>query len=182
MTRARISLATITLLAVVVLGPPGPAFAGEASTHTTPMLVQDPARSHSDLTKKWIPPLGYPLTVSGKYRAPLHPYGAGHRGIDLPGRPGKSVLAPAAGTVAFVGTVVDRGVLTIRVDEHTVYSVEPVTSALAHEAAVPTGAILGAMATGGHCADECVHLGVRVDGVYVNPMRYFLTRPRLLPW
>jgi hypothetical protein len=29
---------------------------------------------------------------------------------------------------------------------------------------------------------ECIHLGVRVDGDYVNPLRYFLGRPRLVPW
>ena len=34
--------------------------------------------------------------------------------------PGAEVLAPASGTVSFAGTVVDRPVLSIRVDERTV--------------------------------------------------------------
>jgi murein DD-endopeptidase MepM/ murein hydrolase activator NlpD len=35
---------------------------------------------------------------------------------------------------------------------------------------VARGAPIGSVGTGGHCADGCVHFGVRVDGVYVNPM------------
>src|ERR1700743_3357939 len=41
---------------------------------------------------------------------PAHPYAGGqHRGIDLAGDPGASVLAPAAGTVTYAGTVPSSG-------------------------------------------------------------------------
>ena len=41
---------------------------------------------------------------------PAHPYAAGqHRGIDIGGDPGSSVLAPAAGTVTFAGSVPSSG-------------------------------------------------------------------------
>lgn len=129
----------------------------------------------------WVPPLGGPLEVSGPYRAPPHRYGSGHRGIDLTARPGDVLVAPAAGTVSYAGTVVDRGVLSIRVDERTVYTLEPVSSPLVVGDAVAAGAVIGEAASGGHCLAECVHLGVRVDGEYVNPLRYLLRRPVLLP-
>jgi murein DD-endopeptidase MepM/ murein hydrolase activator NlpD len=129
----------------------------------------------------WVPPIGGPLEVSGPYRAPPHRYGSGHRGIDLAARPGEAVIAPAAGTVSFSGAVVDRGVLSIRVDDRTVDTLEPVRSALSVGEAVASGAVVGEAASGGHCLAECVHLGVRVEGEYVNPLRYLLQRPVLLP-
>ncbi len=136
---------------------------------------------------RWIPPLHAPFRVTGPYRPPPHPYGSGHRGIDLPTTTGAVVVAPAAGTVTFAGAVAGREVISIRVDAHTVVSIEPVSSGLAAGDAVPAAAPLGTVGTGGHCIGaagsvECIHLGVRVDGDYVNPLRYFLGRPRLVPW
>lgn len=130
----------------------------------------------------WLPPFGAPLIVTGPYRPPPTPYTAGHRGADIPAAPGTVLAAPAAGTIEFVGVVVDRGTLTVRVDADTVYSWEPVESALGAGEAVVAGAPLGTVTSGGHCADECVHLGVRVQGEYVSPLRYLLGRPVLLPW
>ena len=41
---------------------------------------------------------------------PAHPYAAGqHRGIDIAGAAGATVLAPATGTVTFAGTVPSSG-------------------------------------------------------------------------
>ncbi|QIM18662.1 M23 family metallopeptidase [Leucobacter coleopterorum] len=130
----------------------------------------------------WVPPIGSHLTVLGPYLEPPTPYTSGHRGIDLPAGPGLSVRAPASGTVTFVGSVVDRGVLSVRVDEHTVLSFEPIRSDLREGDAVSAGQLLGTVSSGGHCFDECLHLGVRVEGDYVNPLRYFRGRPKLRPW
>ena len=134
----------------------------------------------------WLPPLGPPLRVSEPYRPPPSPYGAGHRGIDLPAEAGQKVRSPAAGTVSFVGKVVDREVISVRVDARTVYSLEPVdqdeAGGLSTGDAVGRGDALGTVGEGGHCDGGCVHLGVRVDDTYVNPMRYFLGKPVLLPW
>jgi murein DD-endopeptidase MepM/ murein hydrolase activator NlpD len=127
------------------------------------------------------PPLGS-LEVTGPYSAPPHRYGSGHRGIDLAATAGMAVVAPASGTVSFAGAVVDRPVVSVRVDERTVYSLEPVSSGLAAGDPVAAGAVLGEVAGGGHCLQECVHLGVRVGGEYVNPLRYLRGRPVLLPW
>ncbi len=138
----------------------------------------------------WFPPLGVPLHVSAPYSLPEGRYRAGHRGIDLPvgagGGAGEEVRSPAAGTVSFVGTVADRPVLSIRVDERTVFSLEPVESELRVGDAVGQGLIVGTIpdsdGAGGHCAAACLHLGVRVDGAYVNPLRFLRPRPVLLPW
>ena len=131
---------------------------------------------------RWLPPLAGTFTVSGAFRAPDTPYTSGHRGVDLPAVPGELVSAPAAGTVTFAGVVVDRPVISVRVDSATVYSLEPVASTVAAGSPVIAGSQIGEVARGAHCAAECVHLGVRVDDEYVSPMRFLLGRPELVPW
>lgn len=131
---------------------------------------------------RWLPPLGVSLDVIAPFRAPVDRYAAGHRGFDLAAVPGAAVAAPASGTVTFAGRVVDRDVVSVRVDAATVVSVEPVTSALSQGDTVAAGDRLGEVSRGGHCDGTCVHLGVRVDDWYVNPMRFFRDKPVLLPW
>lgn len=92
------------------------------------------------------------------------------------------VLAPAGGTVSYAGVVVDRGVLSIRIDARTVLSMEPVDASVRAGELVQKGEEVGVVAGGAHCDDHCLHLGVRVDGEYVNPMRFLVERPVLLPW
>ena len=48
--------------------------------------------------------------------------------------------------------------------------------------AVARGQPVGIVAEGGHCDGGCLHLGTRVDGAYVNPMRFLRPRPELEPW
>ncbi|MFD5599808.1 M23 family metallopeptidase [Leucobacter sp. NPDC058333] len=131
---------------------------------------------------RWVPPVAVPFEVIEPFRAPEHAYGPGHRGVDLAARAGTEVRAPVGGTVTFAGTVVDRPVISVRVDETTVYSMEPVSSMLSAGDTVNIGAPIGTLSGAGHCGGRCVHLGVRVSDEYVNPLRYFFTRPVLLPW
>lgn len=104
------------------------------------------------------------------YRAPATRYGAGHRGIDLSAAVGSPVSAPAAGVVAFAGAVADRPVLTIDHGAGLVSTLEPVRSELSVGAVVRAGVTVGVVATGGHAAPDTVHLGVRRDGAYINPL------------
>lgn len=164
---ARITAPLLALLLAPLLALPGEAAVAPAA--------RDPA-------PRWSPPLVRPLEVSGPFRAPEHEYGPGHRGIDMPASPGEAIVAPASGTVSFAGRVADRELVSIRVDARTILSLEPVTSGLVRGDAVDQGSPLGTVSSGGHCAAGCVHLGVRVDGAYVNPLRFYLERPVLLPW
>lgn len=147
----------------------------------SPVGAERSARSHP-YVDRWLSPLPGPLNVVGPFRAPETPYTSGHRGIDLPAHPGAGVRAPAGGEVVFAGAVADRSVVSVRVDATTVYALEPVTAAPPAGTAVRAGDAIGLAAAGGHCADECVHLGVRVDERYVSPLRFLLGRPELLPW
>lgn len=130
----------------------------------------------------WRLPLGSPLRISAPYDLANGPFQAGHRGIDMPTATAAQVTSPTNGVVSFAGTVVDRPVLSIQVDEHTIASFEPITSTLEVGDVVARGDPLGTVSTGGHCRSECLHLGVRVNGAYVNPIRFLVGRAVLVPW
>jgi murein DD-endopeptidase MepM/ murein hydrolase activator NlpD len=95
---------------------------------------------------------------------------------------GAPIVAPAAGTVSFVGVVVDRPVITIDHGNGLRSSFEPVDSALTAGSAVAPGDVLGRVRAG-HCgpAPPCLHWGVRRGEEYVNPLAFVMDlRPSVL--
>jgi len=117
------------------------------------------------------------------YEAPAHAYGPGHRGVDLRPVGDDVLLAPAAGVIAFSGTVVDRGVVTIDHGDGLVTTLEPVRDAAAVGTVVAAGDVVARLGSGGHAPTGTVHFGVRRDGEYINPVTLLDTVPRavLLP-
>lgn len=138
--------------------------------------------TEADDAARWQWPVS-PALIVGRFRAPANPYAAGHRGIDLRTHPGQQVVAPAAGVVRFVGTVVDRPVLSLQLDSGLIVTLEPVETQVTAGEAFGRGQAVGTVGHGGHCADHCLHIGVVLDERYLSPMRYFgaLERSRLLP-
>ncbi len=121
---------------------------------------------------------GWPWPVVGPVLAPFappdSPYGPGHRGIDIGTPVGTPVLAPAPGVVRFAGQV--GGHLYASVDHGggLVSTYSWVSSLLVREGeAVATGTPL-AMSGAGHPGSPLPHLhfGVKLDGVYVDPLDY----------
>lgn len=166
MSRLSSTLRVLSLLLAILISP---------SAHPGA-----PAETHTDA--RWLPPVGTAVNPTARFDLSNGPYGAGHRGIDLPAAAGDRVRAPTGGTVTFSGMVVDREVLTLRVDARTLISMEPMRSEVEVGDNVTAGMVIGEVTQGGHCGRECLHLGVRVDGQYVNPLRYFRSKPVLLPW
>ena len=129
---------------------------------------------------------GWPLeprpAVVRVFAPGAQPWLSGHRGVDLAARTGDPVRSPAAGTVSFLGWVVDRNVLTILHPDGVRSSFEPVDSAMTVGAAVTAGQVIGTVAAGPHCTPvECLHWGVRVGDDYVNPLQFVLDlRPSVL--
>jgi murein DD-endopeptidase MepM/ murein hydrolase activator NlpD len=84
--------------------------------------------------------------------------------------------------VSFVGTVVDRPVITIDHGNGLRSSFEPVASSLRTGSAVAEGGVLGQVQAG-HCgpAPPCLHWGVRRGEDYVNPLAFVMDlRPSVL--
>lgn len=138
------------------------------------------ANTEATGSSKWCEPLGAPLHVSRLFTPPAHKYAAGHRGVDL-ANGAQHVYAPAAGTVTFVGLVVDRPLISVEVDDSLVYTLEPVRSDLQIGDQVSRCQLLGTLLEHGHTGPGTVHLGVRINGEYVNPLRFYRSPPRLLP-
>lgn len=130
----------------------------------------------------WVWPVAPPRIV-GPYVQPAHTYAPGHRGIDLAAAIGAAVRAPARGVVAFVGRVVDRGIVTIDHGDGFVTTFEPVVPVVDAGDPVIAGQVVAVVDVGGHTSPGAVHFGVRQDGAYINPMLLLGGIPRaiLLP-
>ncbi|NLB46763.1 MAG: M23 family metallopeptidase [Microbacteriaceae bacterium] len=164
----RVILGSLVALTLSLGSPSGPSFSS----------AERPAPS----SERWLPPIATPLAPVRHFDLPGGPYQAGHRGIDVPATHGQLVRAPSDGVVSFVGMVVDRPLISLRTAPDTVVTLEPVESTLLVGETVRRGATLGTVAEGGHCESRCLHLGVRVNDSYVNPLRFFWAKPVLLPW
>jgi murein DD-endopeptidase MepM/ murein hydrolase activator NlpD len=119
------------------------------------------------------------------FRAPSHPYGPGHRGVDLGGAPDGPVLAARDGTVVFAGPVGGRDLVSVLHDDGLRTTYEPVLPVVETGAVIRAGEVIGLLRPGhAGCAGQvCLHWGVRRDrNEYLDPL--VLLRPprvRLLP-
>ena len=116
-------------------------------------------------------------------------YAAGqHRGIDVGGEEGSPVRAPAAGTVAFAGSLPThgRGVTILTSDGYAVTLVHLGSITVAKGDSVDEGAPVGTMGFSGEAehAVPSVHLGIRLAAQaegYVDPIGLLPTRPAASP-
>lgn len=133
---------------------------------------------------QWQWPLaGQPIVVRG-FDPPTTPYGAGHRGVDLAGRPGVPVLAAGAGTVGYAGLLAGRGVVTVLHAGGLRTTYEPLVVAVRPGDRVAAGARLGRLAAGhaGCREPACLHWGLLRGETYLDPLSLLgIGRVRLLP-
>lgn len=128
-----------------------------------PLAVTAPASA-----SPWQWPLG-DQRIDRPFDPPESDYGAGHRGVDLPGRIGQTVRSVAAGRVTFAGRV--AGVWTITVshgaERSTYQPVSPVVRVGdAVSAGQPIGRLLGAHPS---CRRTCLNLGRLRGEEYLDP-------------
>lgn len=131
----------------------------------------------SDAASRWTWPLVGEV-VHG-FARPANEWAAGHRGIDIQALPGSEVRAPVAGLVTFVGPVAGRGVLVLRTLEDEDLTLEPVEPAVLLGDVVNAGDIVGFLRSG-HRGGTSLHLGIRVNGEYVDPAPYLPLQPRIV--
>ncbi len=174
---AAAAAAAATAAALLVLHSPGPAAAGPPARALAPV-----ASSVADPVGVW--PLDPEPAVLDAFDPPADPWGAGHRGVDLLGRPGQPVRSALAGTVSFAGMLAGRGVVVV---DHgpTRTTYQPVSASARVGEEVAAGAVLGALeAAGSHCAPRsCLHWGwIEGASTYLDPLRLVGAGPiRLLP-
>jgi murein DD-endopeptidase MepM/ murein hydrolase activator NlpD len=122
--------------------------------------------------------------VVATFDPPSTPWGSGHRGVDLLGRPGETVRAAAAGSIVFAARLAGRGVVVV--DHGSVRTTyEPVTATVHVGEAVTEGQPIGRLeAAPSHCFPRsCLHWGMLRGQAYLDPLTMVGAGPvRLLPW
>ncbi|MFF2316766.1 M23 family metallopeptidase [Arthrobacter sp. NPDC058097] len=185
-------MAAVLLLTTAAPAPsaiPAPSVAAAPSAAPAPfapasfaLAAVSPSRAGTPAPAGWHWPLAPRPAVLRPFDPPDKPWLSGHRGVDLgSASDGGPVTAPEAGTISFVGVVVDRPVITIDHGNGLRSSFEPVRSKLKKGASVAKGAVVGTLLAG-HCGrSPCVHWGVRRGGEYLNPLSFILDlRPSVL--
>jgi murein DD-endopeptidase MepM/ murein hydrolase activator NlpD len=126
-----------------------------------------------------VPALWMPLrgAVVRGFDARAGPYGPGHRGIDIAASEGAIARAPAAGKVAFAGPVAGTTWVSVLVAPGVRVTLGPLLDPTA-ATRVRLREPLGRVGPGHHVGGATLHLSVRVDGVYVDPLAYLVDRPR----
>ncbi|MDX6426652.1 MAG: lipoprotein NlpD, partial [Gaiellaceae bacterium] len=115
---------------------------------------------------------------------PAHPYAAGqHRGIAIGGDPGTTVLAPAAGTVTFAGSVPSSGksVTITTADGYAVTLTHLGSLTVVRGATMAEGDGVGTIGATGDAEipQPYVHLGVRAAAEpqgYLDPLTFLPAR------
>lgn len=149
------------------------------------LLVSAPASADA-------PRLDWPLrpapTVTRGFDAPTPDWLAGHRGVDLAGRPGQAVYAAGDGTVVFAGSLAGRPVVSLAHAGGLRTSYQPVRAAVRVGQAVRGGAAIGELLAGhpGCPAPACLHWGAMwgpsSGARYVDPLGLLASTPiRLKP-
>ena len=117
------------------------------------------------------------------------PYAAGqHRGIDIAAEPGRVVLAPASGTVTFVGFVPGSGrSVTITTDDgYAVTLLQLGATTVVRDSTIAEGAEVGVVGESEDAvtSQSHIHLGIRVasqpDG-YLDPLGLLPVRQPTAP-
>lgn len=180
----RITRSTVTGLLLLITFQGGPASGQELSSDGAESVLGAAELAGDYPTSRMQLPVAPPEQVTRAFDRPDHDWSAGHRGVDFAGHSGAPVLAPAAGEVTFAGKVVDREVLVLQHANGLRSSFEPIESALPPGQHVSAGTVVGHIATEddglGHCGLDCLHWGVRLDDLYLDPMQLVQDVPSVL--
>ena len=170
----------LTFAALVPVAVPAAVGNGDGpAAPPPPTVVPDPPR----VPGLWMPVTG--AVVRG-FDARAGPYGPGHRGIDISAPVGTTVRAPAAGRIEFAGPVAGTTWISLLVAPGVRVTLGPLLDPIT-AGRVPSRAPLGRVGPGhragptegaGSGVAATLHLSVRVDGAYVDPLAYLIDRPR----
>jgi hypothetical protein len=114
---------------------------------------------------------------------PNSDWSSGHRGIDVVAKAGAELASPTEALIKFAGSVFGRPVMTLLTPDNLVLEFEPAclkpTSSVGDS--LEEGAVFATFCPAGqptHCANPCLHWGVRANEGYLSAQRFlFELRP-----
>lgn len=114
------------------------------------------------------PPWPTTATVLKEFSPPWPDWLPGHRGLDLLAVDGGAVRTPISGIVAWRGKVGGTPVVVIT---HGIAraTYQPVSGSLPTGTPIASGQVIGRMTAGGHCDQDCLHWGLKIDERYLDP-------------
>ncbi|MFD1814305.1 M23 family metallopeptidase [Rhodococcus gannanensis] len=145
------------------------------------LLLAGPADA---ATSGFVWPLRPRPVVLTPFDPPARDWLPGHRGVDLAGVAGRSVLAAGDGVVAFAGVVAGKPVVSIDHQGGLRTTYEPVEAEVRAGARVSAGSRIGTLVDGHEdCPTACLHWGVRRGrDEYLDPLALVRAMPvRLKP-
>jgi hypothetical protein len=201
------------LVVLLTAGAVAPVAVPVAAPAAAPAALPEHPAAQLGAPSPRVPALWMPVTgaVVRGFDARAGPYGPGHRGVDIAARVGEQVRAPAAGEVVFAGPVAGINWVSILVAPGVLVTLGPLLDPPLTAASVRTKIPVGRVAPGHSAAQvhpgdpvgpggpvgpgdpvgqggpdgetTTLHLSVRVNGVYVDPMAHLVdrSRPRLAP-
>lgn len=146
-----------------------------ASVAATPSATPAEAQSEAQSPTPSTPTGGFAWPLRGTVVSPYgQRWGRLHSGVDIAAPAGTSIVASAAGTVVFSGTMSGYGLLVV------VQHGGGISTAYAHNSAnlvsvgqsVAQGQAIASVGCTGHCSGDHVHFEVRSGGAAVDPMGY----------
>ena len=171
------------LAALLAAAAVAPAVAAAAAPVADPVAAAERPAPRASLTppSPRVPGLWMPVTgpVVRGFEARAGPYGPGHRGVDIEAPVGELVAAPAAGRVVFAGPVAGATWVTLMAAPGVLVTLGPLLDPALTAARVRSRTPVGRVGPGHPVGSGAtLHLSVRVDGVYVDPLGYLVDRPR----
>ena len=135
------------------------------------------AAPRADARTPWSWPIVGPIIRP--FDKPETDYSEGHRGIDIGAIRGREVRSPIDGVVWFAGRVAGKSVVSIDAADGSIVSMEPVEGTVQRGDVVRAGDPVG-LVNDQHDGMNAMHLGVRVNGVYVDPQQFLGNPPRIV--
>ena len=134
------------------------------------VLVAAPSNAAPKGDYDW--PLQPRPNVVRRFEKPTQNWLPGHRGVDLAGSPGQSVLSAGAGVVVFAGDVADKPVVSVDHPGGLRTTYEPVEASVEVGRRVERGDVIGTLQAGhpGCPFAACLHWGLRRDRDYLDPL------------
>lgn len=128
------------------------------------------SRPHRSSFGAWIAPLPTPVQVTRDFTPPSQRWLAGHRGVDLKAPIGAPVRSAGPGRIVYAGDLAGRPVVSIQHAPGVRTTYEPVTANVSIGDPVRVGQRIGRIAPDDD-HDSVLHWGLKVRGIYVNPLR-----------